>query len=57
MLSAKAERDGKPVFLCELEYAGLFCLFWYFRRAATAYDLDRMSAPVVPDLPARLWLT
>jgi preprotein translocase subunit SecB len=24
MLSAKAERDGKPVFLCELEYAGLF---------------------------------
>jgi len=24
MLGAKAERDGKPVFLCELEYAGLF---------------------------------
>ena len=24
MLSAKAERDGKAVFLCELEYAGLF---------------------------------
>ncbi|MBL4870250.1 MAG: protein-export chaperone SecB [Robiginitomaculum sp.] len=24
MLSAKAQRDGKPVFLCELEYAGLF---------------------------------
>ena len=24
VLGAKAERDGKPVFLCELEYAGLF---------------------------------
>ena len=24
MLGARAERDGKPVFLCELEYAGLF---------------------------------
>ncbi len=24
MLGAKAERDGKTVFLCELEYAGLF---------------------------------
>jgi len=24
MLGAKAERNGKPVFLCELEYAGLF---------------------------------
>lgn len=24
MLSARAERDGKAVFLCELEYAGLF---------------------------------
>jgi len=24
LLSAKAERDGKAVFLCELEYAGLF---------------------------------
>ncbi|PHR61207.1 MAG: protein-export chaperone SecB [Robiginitomaculum sp.] len=24
MFSAKAERDNKPVFLCELEYAGLF---------------------------------
>ncbi|MEE9272002.1 MAG: protein-export chaperone SecB [Robiginitomaculum sp.] len=24
MLTAKAERDGKLVFLCELEYAGLF---------------------------------
>ncbi len=24
MLGAKAERDGQPVFLCELEYAGLF---------------------------------
>ncbi len=24
MLSASAERDGQPVFVCELEYAGLF---------------------------------
>ncbi len=24
VLGAKAERDGEPVFLCELEYAGLF---------------------------------
>ncbi len=24
MLTANAQRDGKPVFLCELEYAGLF---------------------------------
>ncbi len=24
MLGVQAERDGKPVFLCELEYAGLF---------------------------------
>ncbi|HHI88985.1 MAG TPA: protein-export chaperone SecB [Hellea balneolensis] len=24
MMGARAERDGKPVFLCELEYAGLF---------------------------------
>ncbi len=24
MLAAKAERDNKPVFLCEIEYAGLF---------------------------------
>jgi preprotein translocase subunit SecB len=26
MLSAKADRDGAPVFICELEYAGLFSI-------------------------------